>query len=158
MKEFYRQGRWTSALAALSLFALTAATGCGGGGNSEKQYTLAGRVVNGNPYRGVTEPRPGATVLVSRSAGTYNLPGGGTDERFESYKRLVADANGSFSLRVPAGLYLLRTIPPLGGDPNDGITTPDDICSSQNGLRFPENEGETVTVGHDFCNELPQIN
>lgn len=152
MKQLYRRNPGTSTLAALSLFVLGAATGCGGGGGSEQQYTLAGRVVNGNPYRGTTEPRPGAKVMVSRSAGRVD---GSTDDNYRPYREATADANGNFSLRVPAGLYLLSAVPPPGGDPNDGVQTPDDICSSQNAIRFPEREGKVVTLGHDFCNELP---
>lgn len=156
MKELRRQTRKAfplSALLALATVAVAAVvTGCGGGDSSEKQYTLAGRVVNGNPYYNITEPRPGTKVIISRSAGRVS---GSTDDNYRPYGETVADANGNFSLRVPAGLYLLSTIPPPGGNPNDGVTTPDDICSSQEAIQFPEREGKIITLGHDFCNQLP---
>jgi hypothetical protein len=146
-------------LCAVALVALIAA-GCGGGG-SEKEYVLAGRVVNGNPYsRGTMEPRPGTKVLIKRSAETVTIPSG-TYERYEFYTEMIADANGNFSLRVPEGRYFVTTVPPPGGNPNDGVETPDDVCASREILLFPPREdtpqgaGEELILGHDFCRLLP---
>ncbi len=81
-------------------------------------------------------------MLIERSEETVTLPNGTTDERYKPYTEIIADANGNFSLRVPSGIYLLTTVPPPGGDPNDGMET-------------AEGDGQHMILGHDFCRYLP---
>ena len=160
MRSLSRQhGIKCAAVLIALLSAFTA--GCGGGGDSSpKEYTLAGRVVNGNPYHNITEPRPGTKVLIDRSYKTVILPSG-PEERYQPYTEAIADANGNFSLRVPAGIYFLTTVPPPGGNPNDGIGTPDDVCASHEVIKLPvteetaEGDGQHLILGHDFCDALP---
>ena len=159
MKNLYR--RTSKGYAFTTVFALAAITGCGSGDNSPKEYTLAGRVVDGNPYYGTPGPRPGTKVIITYAAETFVLPNDVTNYREEPYTQLVADGDGRFSLRVPAGRYWLTSIPPPGGNPNDGVITSDDVCGNFEIVQFPpregvpEGEGQNVVLGHDFCVLLP---